>query len=157
MFDSLSAFKMSAATPLREKLDLLETIRVTAAGARKDLIRASLKENLLYQSLIRYQDLVVDEEDTLRDIHDEQTTRPKRFRKAALTDAARTEADEDTQVGSTSSYSDSRVQAVSAAASPTASSSSDRSDDVAVAKAAPPARVAVAKACSGCSTILFYE
>ena len=57
--------------PMGEKIKLLETIRSFAQGAKADLMKAVVKENQLWQAITRYQDLVADDVDTLRDIGDQ--------------------------------------------------------------------------------------
>ena len=56
--------------PAGETIELLETIRVAAQGAKVDLMRAACKENTLWQALTRYQDLVQHDIETFRDIGD---------------------------------------------------------------------------------------
>ena len=49
---------LEATGPTAENIELLETIRAHAQGAKADLMKAAVKENQLWQAITRYQDIV---------------------------------------------------------------------------------------------------
>ena len=54
-----------------ERIELLETIRSFAQGAKTDLMKVAVKENQLWQAITRYEDVVQQDVDTMRDIADQ--------------------------------------------------------------------------------------
>ena len=54
-----------------EKIALLDTIVTSAKSAKAHLLRAAVEENILWQTLTRYQDLVQYDVDTFREVGDE--------------------------------------------------------------------------------------